>query len=61
MASSVADNKKLSLVALVLMIFTSVFGFNNIPRSFFLMGYGAIPWYILSGITFFLPFAFMMA
>ncbi len=52
---------KLTLVSLILMIFTSVFGFNNMPRSFYLMGYSAIPWYILSGITFFIPFAFMMA
>lgn len=53
--------KKLSLISLILMIFTSVFGFANMPRSFYLMGYAAIPWYILSGITFFIPFAFMMA
>lgn len=53
--------KKLTLISLVLMIFTSVFGFANMPRSFYLMGYSAIPWYILSGITFFIPFAFMMA
>ncbi|WP_346355845.1 glutamate/gamma-aminobutyrate family transporter YjeM [Azotosporobacter soli] len=52
---------KLTLVPLVLMIFTSVFGFANMPRSFYLMGYAAIPWYILSAFTFFLPFAFMMA
>ncbi|MBV7276113.1 glutamate/gamma-aminobutyrate family transporter YjeM [Clostridium sp. PL3] len=55
------STKKLTLVSLVLMIFTSVYGFNNIPRSFYKMGYAAIPWYILSGITFFIPFAFMMA
>ena len=53
--------QKLSLISLVLMIFTSVYGFNNIPRSFYKMGYAAIPWYILSGITFFVPFALMMA
>ena len=53
--------KHLTLISLVLMIFTSVYGFNNIPRSFYKMGYAAIPWYILSGITFFIPFAFMMA
>lgn len=51
---------KLSLIALVLMIFTSVYGFNNIPRAFFRMGYGAIPWYIIGGLFFFLPFAFMV-
>ncbi|NMM63573.1 glutamate/gamma-aminobutyrate family transporter YjeM [Clostridium sp. P21] len=53
--------KKMTLIALVLMIFTSVFGFTNIPRSFYLMGYSAIPWFILSAITFFIPYAFMMA
>lgn len=52
---------KLGLVGLVLMIFTSVFGFNNIPRSFYLMGYAAIPWYILAAAAFFLPYAMMMA
>ncbi|MDP4087719.1 MAG: glutamate/gamma-aminobutyrate family transporter YjeM [Bacillota bacterium] len=54
-------SKKLTLPTLILMIFTSVFGFTNIPRSFYLMGYSAIPWYILSALTFFIPFAFMMA
>lgn len=54
-------SQKLTLIALILMIFTSVFGFNNIPRAFYLMGYSAIPWYILAAITFFIPYAFMMA
>lgn len=53
--------KKLTLITLILMIFTSVFGFANMPRSFYLMGYGAIPWFILGALTFFLPYAFMMA
>lgn len=53
--------KKLTLLTLILMIFTSVFGFANMPRSFYLMGYGAIPWFIFGGITFFIPYAFMMA
>lgn len=53
--------RKLTLTSLVLMIFTSVYGFANMPRAFYLMGYGAIPWYILGAITFFLPYAFMMA
>ena len=52
---------KLTLVALILMIFTSVFGFNNIPRAFYLMGYSAIPWYLFGAIAFFIPYAFMMA
>ena len=55
------DTKKLTLRPLILMIFTSVFGFANMPRSFYLMGYAAIPWYILSAIIFFIPYAFIMA
>ncbi|MEG0771745.1 glutamate/gamma-aminobutyrate family transporter YjeM [Clostridium sp.] len=61
MSSNSKSTQKLTLVSLILMIFTSVYGFNNMPRSFFLMGYAAIPWYMLSAITFFIPFAFMMA
>lgn len=53
--------KKLTLSSLVLMIFTSVYGFANMPRAFYLMGYAAIPWYLLGAITFFLPYAFMMS
>lgn len=53
--------KKLTLIGLILMIFTSVFGFANSPSAFYLMGYGAIPWYIFSAICFFIPYALMMA
>lgn len=53
--------EKLSITALILMIFTSVYGFNNMPRSFYLMGYGSIPFFIGAAILFFIPFAFMMA
>jgi len=55
------EEKKLGLMALILMIFTSVYGFNNIPRSYYLMGYAAIPWFVIAGILFFIPFAFMVA
>ena len=61
MADNSNKTKKLTLVPLVLMIFTSVFGFANMPRAFFLMGYASIPWYILIAILFFIPYAFMMA
>ncbi|MBP0725973.1 glutamate/gamma-aminobutyrate family transporter YjeM [Bacillus sp. RG28] len=54
-------DKKLSLVGLILIVFTSVFGFGNIPTAFYLMGYSAIPWYILAALTFIIPYAFMMA
>ena len=53
--------QKLTLKALILMIFTSVFGFTNIIRAYYLMGYGSIIWYVLAAVTFFLPFAFMLS
>ncbi|KMT58873.1 inner membrane transporter YjeM [Listeria fleischmannii 1991] len=53
--------KKMGLISLILMIFTSVFGFANGPIGFYRMGYSAIPWYIGAGIFFFIPFALMMA
>ncbi|WXR62051.1 glutamate/gamma-aminobutyrate family transporter YjeM [Peptostreptococcaceae bacterium AGR-M142] len=55
------NNKKLTLTSLILMIFTSVFGFGNVPRSFYLMGYGAIVWFLVAAVLFFIPYAFMMA
>lgn len=55
------NTKKLTMGALILMIFTSVYGFNNMPRSFYLMGYASIPFYILSAVLFFIPYAFMIA
>ncbi|HEY0221406.1 glutamate/gamma-aminobutyrate family transporter YjeM [Lactovum miscens] len=56
---SKSNKGKLSVVALSLMIFTSVYGFGNIPVAFYQMGYGAIPWYIIGALLFFIPFAFM--
>ena len=52
--------KKMSLIGLILMIFTSVFGFANSPSAFYLMGYSAMPFYLFRPL-FFIPFALMMA
>ena len=51
----------MSLIGLILMIFTSVFGFANSPSAFYLMGYSAMPFYLFSALFFFIPFALMMA
>lgn len=61
MSNQSSNSKKLTLISLILMIFTSVFGFANMPKAFFLMGYSSIPWYIFSAILFFIPYAFMTA
>lgn len=52
---------KITTIALVSMIFTTIFGFSNIHTSYFMMGYAAIPWFILASIAFFLPYALMVA
>ncbi|GBG97135.1 glutamate/gamma-aminobutyrate family transporter YjeM [Lactococcus termiticola] len=51
---------KLTAISLALMIFTSVYGFGNVPLAFYQMGYGAIPWYVISALVFFLPFSLMV-
>lgn len=50
------EKSKLTLTALILMIFTSVYGFTNMPRTFYLMGYSGIIWYIMSAIFYSLCF-----
>ncbi|NIZ47408.1 glutamate/gamma-aminobutyrate family transporter YjeM [Entomospira nematocerorum] len=54
-------SNKISLMSFILMLFTSVFGFNNASRGFYNMGYAAIPWYILAAIGYGIPFAIMVA
>lgn len=55
-----SSDRKIALPNFILMILTSVFGVVNIGIGFFNMGYTAIPWYIIGGFLFFLPFIFMM-
>jgi amino acid transporter len=59
-SQSEKKSEQLSMFAVILMIFTSVYGFNNGPRAFYKMGYGSIIWYILGALAFFIPYAFMM-
>lgn len=54
------EKKKLSLVAFVLMILTSVFGVANIGIGFYRMGYVAIPMFIVGGLFYFVPYTLMM-
>lgn len=58
---SSSTKKKITLGGLVLMIFSSVFGFSNSLTAFYQMGYASIIWYIFAAIVFFLPVAMMMA
>lgn len=58
----ITDNhNKITLMALVMMIFTTVFGFANSTVAFYLMGYSSILFYLVAAVLFFIPFALMMA
>ncbi|WP_290033089.1 glutamate/gamma-aminobutyrate family transporter YjeM [Ligilactobacillus cholophilus] len=55
------NRKKMSVMALVLMIFASIFGLGNVTTAYYQMGYGAIIWYIAGAILFFIPTSLMFA
>ncbi len=55
------DHVKISPSSLVLMIFSSIFGFSNSLTAFYQMGYSSIIWYIVTAILFFLPSALIFA
>ena len=57
------DNKvtKIGLSGLVLMIFSSIFGFSNSLTAYYQMGYASIIWYVITAVLFFLPSALMFA
>lgn len=52
---------KINLRSLVLMIFSSIFGFSNSLTAFYQMGYASIIWYIITALLFFLPSALIFA
>lgn len=52
---------KIKTGALVLLIFSSIFGFSNSLTAFYQMGYSSIIWYVLTAILFFVPSALMFA
>ncbi|MBP1042990.1 glutamate/gamma-aminobutyrate family transporter YjeM [Vagococcus sp. BWB3-3] len=46
---------------IVLIITTTVFSFSAMTNAFYLMGLAALPWYLLTAICFFIPYAFIIA
>ena len=59
--SETTVTKKLGVPAIVLMIFSVIFGFTNPGIAFFRMSYASIIWYIFGAITYFLPMMFIAA
>lgn len=54
------QTKKLTLMAFILMMLTSVFGVTNIGIGFYRMGYAAIPMFTIGGLFYFIPYIMMM-
>ncbi|QBO37021.1 glutamate/gamma-aminobutyrate family transporter YjeM [Periweissella cryptocerci] len=55
------DKKKIGLLALTMMMFTTIFGFANGPVAFLQMGFASIIWYIIGALLYFLPTSMMYA
>ena len=56
-----AKKKSITLVNLVLMTFTTIYGFANTTIAYDQMGYASIIWYILAALLFLLPSSLMFA
>ncbi len=54
-------SQKIKTGALVMMTFSSIFGFANTTVAYYQMGYASIFWYILAALLFFLPSSLMFA
>lgn len=55
------SSKKLTLLSVMLMIFTSTFAFDNTSIAYYTMGYGGIIWYVLAALLFFVPSSLMFS
>jgi amino acid transporter len=53
--------KQVTFIAVMLMIFTSAFAFDNTSIAYYTMGYSGIIWYVLAAILFFVPSSLMFA
>lgn len=57
----ISKKKQLTLLSVLLMIFTSTFAFDNTSIAYYTMGYAGIIWYILAALLFFVPSTLMFA
>lgn len=53
--------KNKNKIKLIIMIVTTVFSFTSMSDAFFLKGYSAIPWFLLSALTYFVPYLFIVS
>lgn len=55
------DKRRLTLLSVMLMIFTSTFAFDNTSIAYYTMGDAGIIWYILAAFFFFVPSTLMFS
>lgn len=53
--------KHVSLPQLVLIITTTVYSFSSMATAFYMMGIKALPWFLLAGFGYFIPYALIVA
>ncbi|WP_288761683.1 glutamate/gamma-aminobutyrate family transporter YjeM [uncultured Lacticaseibacillus sp.] len=56
-----SKTKTVSFIAVMLMIFTSAFAFDNTSIAYYTMGFSGIIWYVLAALLFFVPSSLMFA
>ncbi|MCO6541950.1 MAG: glutamate/gamma-aminobutyrate family transporter YjeM [Lactobacillus sp.] len=61
MDSQKSNKATIGVLSLVMMIFTTIYGFNNGTIAYLQMGYASIIWYVFAAIFFFLPSGLMFA
>lgn len=55
-------NKKiLSYPALIMIIVTTVYSFSSMSTAFFMMGMKSLPWFLISGLCYFIPYALIVS
>lgn len=55
------NKKKITLISLILMIMSTIYGFANTTVAFDQMGYASIIWYVFAALLFLLPSTLMFA
>ncbi|OTN75335.1 hypothetical protein A5886_000405 [Enterococcus sp. 8G7_MSG3316] len=53
--------KTLSLPMLVLIITTTIYSFSSMLTAFFMMGTKSLPWFLISALFYFIPYALIVA
>ncbi|WP_235804620.1 glutamate/gamma-aminobutyrate family transporter YjeM [Liquorilactobacillus capillatus] len=61
MTKKVTPIRQVTLLGMMLMIFTSTFAFDNTSIAYYTMGYAGIIWYVLAALLFFIPSSLMFA